>query len=266
MPSAHFNVRQRNEASMADLEPGPPHVDLGGYLLGTLPPADRDTFAVHLAACPDCRRELKELGRLPGLLAQLPGPIEVPQGLEARVLNAIAKEPDRRPPARPPRVREKRPAAPGWRRGWAPAFAAAAVALAFAGGFGVARVFPPRTQPSAAPAETIHLAGVNGYTASGDAAIRRTPAGNTIELTVRGLPPPPAGHFYTCWLVADDDTLQHQDRISVGSWVTSEPPRTQTLRWETAANLDRYPHLGVALEPDNGSPLHQGPKVLTANP
>ena len=84
-----------------------------------------------------------------------------------------------------------------------------------------------------------------------------------IELSVRDLPAPPAGHFYTCWLVADDDTAQHQNRVSVGSFVTSANG-TATVRWETAADLARHPHLGVTLEPDNGNPLHQGPKVLTA--
>ena len=85
-----------------------------------------------------------------------------------------------------------------------------------------------------------------------------------IELSVRDLPPAPAGHFYTCWLVADDDTLAHQDRVSVGSFATG-PDGSATVRWETAADLGRYPHLGVTLEPDNGNPLHQGPKVLAAS-
>jgi anti-sigma-K factor RskA len=56
--------------------------------------------------------------------------------------------------------------------------------------------------------------------------------------------------------------LQHQDRVSVGSFVTTSTGPL-ILRWETAAGLARYPHLGVTLEPDNGSPLHQGARVLT---
>jgi len=46
-----------------------------------------------------------------------------------------------------------------------------------------------------------------------------------------------------------------------GSFVTTSTGPV-TVRWETAADLGRYPNLGVTLEPDNGSPPRQGPKVL----
>ena len=61
----------------------------------------------------------------------------------------------------------------------------------------------------------------------------------------------------------DTDTVKQQDRVSVGSFRT-DGTGPVTVRWETAADLGRYPHLGVTLEPDNGNPLHQGPKVLNA--
>src|SRR5205814_2069513 len=109
--------------------------------------------------------------------------------------------------------------------------------------------------------QTIHLAAAGGGSGSGTAVVRDTEGGRSIELTVRGLPPPPAGSYYTCWLVADDDTAQRQDRVSVGSFTTPGQGPV-TLRWETAADLARYPHLGVTLEPANGNPLKQGPKVL----
>src|SRR5437588_90061 len=67
----------------------------------------------------------------------------------------------------------------------------------------------------APPAQTIHLTAVGGGDAAGVATVRDSAGGRVIELTVRNLPPPPPGHFYTCWLVADDDTLLHQDRVSV---------------------------------------------------
>jgi len=250
---------------MPEPDPRAPHVDVGGYLLGTLDRADRDAFAAHLEACPSCRRELAELGRLPGLLAEAPERVEVPAGLEARVMGAIAREPARTPAPPQRRVqREQRQRSVVWRLAWAPA-AAAALLLAFAGGLGLGTRLAPGAQgPTPQPVmQTIHLVAANGGTASGDASVRSTAGGRVIELTVRGLPPPPPGHFYTCWLVARDDTLQHQDRVSVGSFVT---PNTApvTLRWETAADLSRYPNLGVTLEPDNGNPLHQGPKVLTS--
>jgi hypothetical protein len=252
---------------MAEVEPGTPHVDIGGYLLGTLTPAEHDAFEAHLATCDRCRRELTELGDLPGLLAQADDePVRVPAGLESRVLGAIAAEPARRTRDEAPVIRlGPRRRGLGWLPAWAPA-AALAVVVAFAAGLGAGRVLPtgqpaPVHQPPAAA--TIRLVGANGSTGSGTATVRDTPGGRSIELTVQDLPAPPPGHFYTCWLVAPDDTLQHQDRVSVGSF-TTDGARPVTLRWETAADLGRYPSLGVTLEPDNGNPLHQGPKVLTA--
>lgn len=246
---------------MPELDPGAPHVDVGGYLLGTLGADEREAYASHLATCARCRRELEELRGLPGLLSRASEPVEVPAGLGSRVMAAIAREPDRGGTRRPTVLR--RWPGPRWRPAWAPA-AAAAVVLAFAGGIGLGHQLSPGAPTGQRPApvvESIHLVAVNGGAASGDATVRATAGGKSIELTVRGLPAPPPGHFYTCWLVAGDDTLQHQDRVSIGSFATTGTGRV-TVRWETAADIGRYPHLGVTLEPDNGSPLHQGPKVL----
>ncbi|MBO0681646.1 MAG: anti-sigma factor, partial [Candidatus Dormibacteraeota bacterium] len=107
------------------------------------------------------------------------------------------------------------------------------------------------------------LVAAAGATGSGTATVRERAGGTSITLTVRDLPPPAAGHVYTCWLVAPDDTVQHQDRVSVGSFTTSGQG-SLTLRWDTAADLARFPNMGVTLEPENGNPVHQGPKVLAA--
>jgi len=244
---------------MAEPDPALPHLDLGGYVLGTLDASEREAFERHLAGCPSCQRELEELRGTPRLLEQATEPVQVPAGLEARVLEAIAREPRpgrARPPAGAGRPR------PGRRSPWALG-AAAALAVAFLVGLGLGRALPGGGGQPAPAGRTIQLVAAGGSGASGVATVRPERNGQIIELAVRNLPPPATGHFYTCWLVADDDTLQHQDRVSVGSFTTS-PDGTATVRWETAADLGRYPHLGVTLEPDNGSPLHQGPKVLTA--
>jgi hypothetical protein len=39
---------------------------------------------------------------------------------------------------------------------------------------------------------------------------------------------------------------------------------TVHVHWTTAGDLTRFPRLGVTVEPDNGNPSHQGPKVLTS--
>jgi anti-sigma-K factor RskA len=256
---------------MADAGPGADHVDVAGYVLGALTEPERQAFEQHVASCPSCRRDLEHFRDLPVLLdeaARVPPPqVEPPPDLEARVLGAIAREPDRRPePA--PRVQPVRPVRrrPGWGPAWVGA-AAAALVLAFAGGIGTGRVLPTPPQstpaPTAPPAQTIHLVAANGSAASGTATLRTAGGQTAITMTARDLPPPPPGHVYTCWLVAPDDTPQHQDRVSVGTFTT---PSTQpvTLRWDTAADRERFPNLGVTLEPQNGNPAKQGPKVLSA--
>jgi hypothetical protein len=107
---------------------------------------------------------------------------------------------------------------------------------------------------------TIRLISADGGPAHGSATVRTTPAGLTIDMTVDGLAPTPKGRIYTCWLVANDDTLAHPDRVSVGSFLVRG--RTVHVHWTSAADLDRFPHLGVTVEPDNGNPSHQGPKAL----
>ena len=69
---------------MADADPGLPHVDLGGYLLGGLTTREREAFEAHLAGCASCRRELEELRGMPGLLGRASAPVEVPVHLESR--------------------------------------------------------------------------------------------------------------------------------------------------------------------------------------
>ena len=94
---------------MPETDPGTPHVDVGGYLLGTLTEREHDAFEAHVATCPSCQHELEELRDLPALLAQAEEPVDVPAGLESRVLRAIAQEPRRRQPARERAKRERAP-------------------------------------------------------------------------------------------------------------------------------------------------------------
>src|SRR5262245_31500067 len=177
---------------MADTNPGLPHVDLGGYVLGALGASERAAFEQHLAGCERCRRELEELRGMPALLGRAAEPVAVPAGMESRVLGVLAREP------RP------RPARRRWATGWALA-AAAALALAFVAGLGLGRALPPGGGGVVTPApgvRTVRLVATDGGPASAVATIRPESGGKVIELSVRDLPPPPAGQFYTCWLVA----------------------------------------------------------------
>ena len=108
---------------------------------------------------------------------------------------------------------------------------------------------------------TIRLISANGGPASAVATVRHSEGGETIDMRVEDLPPSPDGTVYTCWLVGPGDTLTHQNRVSVGSFIVRSPGPVR-VTWTTAADMQRFPHLGVTLEPVNGDPRHQGPKVL----
>jgi anti-sigma-K factor RskA len=257
---------------MADLLPhSEPHPDVAGYLLGTLADEEAEAFLGHLEGCPACRRELEELAGLPALLGDVADTWSLPVGLEEQTFIAVeaaavedprgaADESETPPegaatlaPATITALGARRPGRPG-RLLIAMAAAAAAVVV------GVATLNAVR-KSTPAPLATIRLISASGGPAHGVAVVRATPAGVTIDMTVDGLPPTPPGQMYTCWLVASDDTLAHPDRVSVGSFLVRGT--SVHVHWTTAADLARFPHLGVTVEPDNGNPSHQGPKVLT---
>jgi hypothetical protein len=251
---------------MAELLPhSEPHPDVAGYLLGTLQDDEAQAFLGHLDGCEACRLELDQLEGLPELLTDVPDSWALPAGLEERTFVAVeaAAQRDRTgagaidgaqvSPITAARERSRERRRP--QRLLIAVAAAAAVVIA-----GVATLSALRKSP-AAPLATIRLISTDGGPAQGSATIRTTPAGLTIDMTVDGLAPTPVGKIYTCWLVADDDTLAHPDRVSVGSFVAYS--RTVHVHWTTAADLKRFPHLGVTVEPDNGNPSHQGPKVLS---
>src|SRR5205085_1348600 len=128
---------------------------------------------------------------VPALLDEAAEPVAVPPGLQSRVLGAVAREP--RPGTVPLRAPAGRRARPRWPATWALG-AAAAVALAFLAGLGVGHGLPTGGGQPAPAARTIRLAAADGGGASGVATVRTASAGRVIELTVRGLAPPPPGH------------------------------------------------------------------------
>jgi anti-sigma factor RsiW len=246
---------------MAEVHPNP-HPDLAGYLLGGLDAAEERAFAEHLAGCETCRAELEELADLPGLLADVPAAEPLPPGLEERTFAAVevaaaddgpdgtAAEVVPITPAHAKKARRR----PSVR--WLAAVAAAVIVL----GAGIG-VLTSLTESSPRPLATVRLISATGGQAHALAVIRSTPAGLTIDMTAEQLPPTSPSHFYTCWLVGNGDTLSHPNRVSVGSFVVRGRAPVH-VHWTTAADLRRFPHLGVTLEPNNGIPSHQGPKVL----
>ena len=116
------------------------HIDLGGYVLGSLSGAETISFEAHLAQCAACQAELEELGGLPEMLDLaafagwdvVPGgtrrPSEASSALQAPVPVAAAVPTAPVTPLGQRRPRGRRPAV------WIGAAAAAVVAVALAVG------------------------------------------------------------------------------------------------------------------------------------
>jgi anti-sigma-K factor RskA len=261
-----------------------PHHDLAGYVLGTLTPAETSAFEAHLPTCPACAAEIAELESLPSLLAgAAPNP---PAALRDRTLAAIAAEASARgpatgrrwPPARstPPPVtslpvtppaaeppaaapsvvtpmRPRRSRAVRW-------MTAVAAALLVAAAAGAGAVLLGR-ETGGTPVTTVALTAAEGGSGQGEAVIRQVAGGHEVRLRVSGMPATQTGTFYECWLVGPTDTAQAPSRVSVGTFSVGTDG-VAVVTWVTAADLERFPKLGVTLEPDNGDPGTNGPKVL----
>lgn len=282
---------------MADPYSHPQQIDIAGYLLGNLEADERASVVSHLASCPICRAQLDELAHLPALLEQAPAYEPLPPQLEARTFAAIEsaaqidevdKTPDVAPTSAsghdigpiPPSGRgltpdgsstEFQPSATSAdnvtpirsvRRRVAMLASAAVVVLVM--GIGIGVLAADRT-PSTPRLATVHLVSATRGTAHGTAVVRQSPNGLTIQLTVEDLPANPPHTMYTCWLVGAGDTIAHPNRVSVGSFAVSRADATVNVVWNTAADLRQFPELGVTLEPTNGNPSHQGPRILTGS-
>jgi anti-sigma factor RsiW len=68
----------------------PQTIEVGAYVLGALPPAERDAFERHLGECEICRAEVADLAVLPGLLGRL----------DAATAEAIARDGEASPALR----------------------------------------------------------------------------------------------------------------------------------------------------------------------
>jgi anti-sigma-K factor RskA len=233
--------------------------DLAAYVLGKLDPKEREAFQARLETCAECAREVQELGIAPLLLMRATPHVGSPSDdLRRRVLRAVAAESSRsEPPDIDPSVRV---GGPRWfSLRWAGAAAAVLVAGVILGGMSLP-LFHPAPRPQIAAAPVIHLAPPTG-SAAATARMHPIVGGTSIDLTVKGLAPTPAGYYYVCWLVGTGDTIQNPNEVSVGSF-TRSGSAAFTVHWETGADLNRYSLLRVTLEPDDGEPRGRGPTVL----
>jgi anti-sigma-K factor RskA len=255
---------------MSMSEPASPHVEVAAYLLGKLEAEEAERFEAHLEGCPDCRRHLEELGGLPALLAQAAPATAVPDGLRDRTLTAVRERAAEAERARmaaetgataetgvaetPTPVRR-----PWWRRRWVAVAVAAALVVALAIP-GALRLFGGGGEVT-----RLTLVAAEGGKGRGLVTITRTPAGRSFDVRIEGLDPPPAGSLYELWAVSPRDTLEHPQRVSLGTFTVAADGSAH-LKAFTAAPAERFPVVGVTLEPVDGNPARTGPRVLVPGP
>jgi anti-sigma-K factor RskA len=223
-----------------------PHPDVASYVLDALDPREAAAFQQHLAGCDACRAEVADLQGLPVLLEQAASPAEVPPGLRERTFAAV----------------ERAAAGQHHRRRLRLAAVAAVLLVALLGGMLVSRSGPfgDRTEVVA-----VALAAPDGGPARATAKIRRVGGRLEIDLEVNRLAANPPGTVYECWLVGPADTLARPNRVSAGTFTVGTDGRA-SLRLTSAADLRRYPVMGVTLEADGGNPARTGSKQLVSQP
>jgi anti-sigma-K factor RskA len=223
-----------------------PHPDLAGYVLGALDPGEAAAFEQHLAGCDACRAEVAELQGLPELLDRAAPPIEVPPGLRERTFAAV-----------------ERAAAGSSRRGPLLRLAAVAAALlvALVGGVVVSQL----GGGGRGQVIELALAAQPGRTGQATAELRQQGDGVAIDMEVSGLAPNPPGSVYECWFVGPGDSLERPNRVSAGTFTVGADGRA-SLRMHSAADLRRFPVMGVTLETDGGRPERTGQKILGSAP
>ncbi len=219
------------------------HDDLGLYALGAL--EDPTEFEEHLRTCAECQAELEAMREALDLAEEALGDFEPPADLKERTLDAVrsAPAPNVVPLGRVNRVMT--------------VLAAAAVTLV-AVGLGARVVLTDGFRAD----RVLSLAAPDSGPARATARIDDTPNGPIVDMEVRGLPDAPAGHFYECWFVGAGDSIEHPNRVSVGTFRKG----ATNLRMQSSADGDRFPNMGVTLEPDDGNPARTGPKVLATVP
>ena len=70
---------------------------------------------------------------------------------------------------------------------------------------------------------------------------------------------------YELWAVNPQDTLERPQRVSLGTFTTAADGSARLTAF-TAAPADRFPVVGVTLEPVDGNPARTGPRVLAPGP
>lgn len=242
----------------------------GAYALRALAADEMLRVEEHLARCPVCRQEVRELGEGARSLQVLAGEATPPAWLRQRLVAAARELPQvEAPEGLRPRSRVDRRPAPGRRF------------LLVAGLLFLFLLAPPLLWGETA-ARRVELlwTGLAGHRSIRDVVLLADPttrlfpvrgegpgagAWGTLALNrrsqrmlllVKGLPPQ-EGRVYQVWLMEDGG------RESAGLF-QAEPGRAALLS-HSSRRLGEIDAVGVSLEPEGGSPAPTGPRVLAVN-
>ena len=184
-----------------------PHTLAGAYALDAIDGPDRARFERHLARCPACTAELRELreatARLAGAAAADPPADLIEQVVAAAARTRQLPPAAARPPARRPGPGRLRRAAPRW---VAAGLAAAVLVGAAAAGLAAAEHhLSSARQGDYAIAEVLNAPDAvlltARVTAGGKATVVMSRRDRALVFTTDGLPPLRAGRCYQVWLM-----------------------------------------------------------------
>jgi anti-sigma factor RsiW len=177
--------------------------DVGAYLLGALPDAERAAFEAHLEGCAECREEVERLRPAAELLPRSVEQVEPPPSLKRSLMEVVEREAGGVPARRP---------SPRWRlRGLLrPVVVAGALAVGLIVGFAVAQLGGDDTRTLAADVNERVLPD-----ASGRLVVQGDGEDGGI-LRVQGMPPAGDGRVYQAW-VQRDGMVEPQQTFEVGA-------------------------------------------------
>lgn len=222
------------------------HTLAGAYALDALPEHERDTFRRHMARCPACQQEVRELqgtaARL-GAVADEPPPAQ----LKARVMELAART--RQLPPHP--VAEASEVVIPFRRRRVPMLAAAAalVLVALAGGFALRGwLDDDQTQDQIAAvlgAEDRHTEQVN-LTGGGTLTLFSSAEQDKAVVAADDLPEPGEGEVYQLWIV-DDAGAHPTEAFFHGSG------QGQVHVFDDIGEMQQGSQVAITREPEGGS-------------
>jgi len=211
------------------------HPNLAAFVLGGLEPEEAVEVRRHLASCPRCQDEVRELQKVNRALEAAPPPADPPSHLKDGILAQVrrAAEPsssieEEREGSASLRERQRSLEAPRSDRSKnlriiLPSAAAAAIVAMLALGvfFGVLREEPPVATIQLVPTPQ-EEAGLEGYW--GVAEIRPQPSGNLqVKLKLNNFEDPEPNSYYELWFVSGEK------RISAGSFTSVGEGETRVL-------------------------------------